>query len=330
MSTPAGARSISAALLATSLVAAPQALQKYTYEQVHFGNIPVELTFYTADEEAGFEAALAAFQRVKELAAAMSDYALDPPSPLNRIAAEAPAPVEVPPELFKALSRAISLHAITDGAFDVTAKPFVQLWRTSRKLGELPPKHRVANARRYIDIKSLTLDAERSTAALKRQGMWLDLGGLAKGLIGDEVVALLQRRGVRRCRYRAGGDMVFGDAPPDASGWRVVVPDLLVSDGAGPPTPLTFLAVNSAVSVSGDVYRYVEIDGVRYAHVIDPRTGLGVTNRRVTCVRGRYGVDTDPLATAGIILDEEQWRAALAKVDGAIGHRARAAASTRK
>ena len=70
----------------------------------------------------------------------MSDYALDPPSPLNRIAAEAPAPVEVPPELFKALSRAISLHAITDGAFDVTAKPFVQLWRTSRKLGVLPPK----------------------------------------------------------------------------------------------------------------------------------------------------------------------------------------------
>ena len=103
MRTRAAARALSAALLASSLAAAPQELQKYTYEQVHFGNIPVELTFYAADEKAGFEAALAAFQRIKELAAAMSDYELDPPSALNRIAAEAPRPVQVPKELFAAL-----------------------------------------------------------------------------------------------------------------------------------------------------------------------------------------------------------------------------------
>ena len=318
----AAARALSAALLASSLAAAPQELQKYTYEQVHFGNIPVELTFYAADERAGFEAALAAFQRVEELAAAMSDYELDPPSALNRIAAEAPRPVPVPKELLSALQRAIELHAVTGGAFDVTAKPFVQLWRTSRKLGALPPKHRIANARRYVDISALKLDPEARTAALAKQGMWLDLGGLAKGLIGDEVIALFKRRGIPRCRYRAGGDMVFGDAPPNADGWRVVVPDLLVDEDGEGPQPLTFLASNSAASVSGDVYRYVEIDGVRYAHVIDPRTGLGVTNRRVTCVRGPRGVDTDPLATAGLVLEEQAWRAALARVDGATGRRA--------
>lgn len=316
------ALALSAALLVSPLAAAPQELKKYTYEQVHFGNIPVELTFYTADERAGFEAALAAFQRVKDLAAAMSDYELDPPSALNRIAAEAPRPVPVPKELFAALQRAIELHAVTGGAFDVTAKPFVQLWRTSRKLGALPPKHRIANARRYVDISALKLNPDVRTAALAKQGMWLDLGGLAKGLIGDEVIALLKRRGIPRCRYRAGGDMVFGDAPPNADGWRVVVPDLLVDEDREGPQPLTFLASNSAASVSGDVYRYVEIEGVRYAHVIDPRSGLGVTNRRVTCVRGSRGVDTDPLATAGLVLDERRWRAALARVDGATGHRA--------
>ena len=317
------ARWFSAALLASSLVAAPQEFKKYTYEQVHFGNIPVELTIYAAEEKAALDAALAAFQRVKQLAAMMSDYALDPPSPLNRIAAEAPKAVQVPAELFAALQRGVALHAITDGAFDVTAKPFVQLWRTSRKLGALPPKHRIANARRYVDVRALALDAEHTTAALKRQGMWLDLGGLAKGLIGDEVVALLQRRGLTSCRYRAGGDMVFGDAPPGKGGWRVVVPDLLVRLEDGAQKPLTFLAANSAASVSGDVYRYVEIDEVRYAHVIDPRTGLGVTSRRVACVRGRRGADTDPLATAGMILDDDAWRAALAKVPGTLGHLAR-------
>ena len=320
MRTRTAARALSAALLASSLAAAPQELQKYTYEQVHFGNIPVELTFYAADEKVGFEAALAAFQRVKELAAAMSDYELDPPSALNRIAAEAPRPVPVPKELFAALQRAVELHAITGGAFDVTAKPFVQLWRTSRKVGALPPKHRIENARRYVDISSLALDQQARTAALTKQGMWLDLGGLAKGLIGDEVVSLFKRRGISRCRYRAGGDMVFGDAPPGTEGWRVVVPDLQKNGPEGEPAaPLSFLAANSAASVSGDVYRYVEIDGVRYAHVVDPRTGLGVTTRRVTCVRGRRGVDTDPLATAGLVMTSAEWQAALAKVPGASG-----------
>ena len=309
-----------AALLTLPLTAAPQELKKYTYEQVHFGNIPVELTLYTADKHAGFEAALAAFQRVKDLAAAMSDYELDPPSALNRIAAEAPRPVPVQKELFAALQRAIELHAVTGGAFDVTAKPFVQLWRTSRKLGALPPKHRIANARRHVDISALKLDTKARTAALAKQGMWLDLGGLAKGLIGDEVIALFKRRGIARCRYRAGGDMVFGDAPPDSDGWRVVVPDLLVSGPDGAKAPLSFVASNSAASVSGDVYRYVEINGARYAHVIDPRTGMGVTERRVACVRARHGVDTDPLATAGLVLDEDRWRAALARLPGAEGY----------
>ncbi len=314
-------RALAASTLLTCCAAAgQQGPQRFTYEQVHFGNIPVELSLYCDDAKRAAAAADAAFTLVAELDAMMSDYALDPPSPLNRIAAEAPAPVEVPAPLMFALTRAVSMHSVTGGAYDLTAKPFVQLWRSSRKLGELPPRHRVANARRYVDVTALRLDAEASTASLQKQGMWLDLGGLAKGMIGDEVVALLRRRGVARCRYRAGGDMVFGDPPPGADGWRVTVPDLVVEREDGAAAPLTFLASNSAASVSGDVYRYVEIGGVRYAHVIDPRSGLGVTDRRVACVRGPRGVDTDPLATAGLILDEQQWRAALGKVPGVRGH----------
>ena len=314
-----------AALLATQLyAAAPQEPQKFTFEKVHFGNIPVELTLYADDAKVAADAAQAAFDRIAALSAMMNDYALDPPSPLNRIAAESPKPVPVPAELLAALQRAVAMHAVTEGAFDVTAKPFVQMWRSSRKVGKLPPKHRLANARRYVHVQALVLDADKATAQLKKQGMWLDLGGLAKGMVGDEVVALLKKRGIPRCRYRAGGDMVFGDAPPGQQGWRVTVPDLLVAGKTDEkPAPLTFTIQNGAASVSGDVYRFVEIDGVRYAHVIDPRTGLGVTDRRVTCVRGRRGIDTDPRATAGLILDDAAWRKALAKVPGCRGDRAR-------
>jgi thiamine biosynthesis lipoprotein len=207
------------------------------------------------------------------------------------------------------------MHDITDGAFDVTAKPYVQLWRVSQRLGELPPVDRLRRAAGLVDIAALELSPSASTARLARGGMWLDLGGLAKGLIGDEVVRLLRASGIPRCRFAAGGDMVFGDAPPGREGWTVRVPDFPL-DGGG---VLTLTAENEAVSVSGDVFRLVEIDGVRYAHVIDPRTGLGVTERRIACVRGPRGLDTDPLATAGLILEEEAWREALARVPGCQG-----------
>ncbi len=301
------------------VVAPPPELLRCHYEDVQFGNVPVELTFYAADRVAADRAAAAAFARIAELSAMMSDYALDPPSPLNRIAALAPAPVEVPPQLFAALELGVAAHALTDGAFDITAKPFVQLWRVSRRVGELPPAERLARARKFVGIAGLELDPEAGTARLARQGMWLDLGGVAKGLVGDEVVALLRARGFPRCRYHAGGDMVFGDPPPGEEGWLVEVPDLRVSGPDGAPKSLSFHIASGAASVSGDVYRFVEIDGVRYSHVIDPRTGLGVTDHRIACVRGRRGADTDPLATAGLVMAEDGWRAALRR-GGCEGH----------
>ncbi len=299
-------------------VAFAQPSSRFEFEEVHFGNIPVKLTLYARDCLHAKTAARMAFARVAELSAMMSDYAFDPPSPLNRIAAESSQAVQIPPELFRGLARAVDHHRFTGGAFDITAKPFVQLWRVSRRLGELPPGQRLQQTKALVDIAALELDPSASTARLARVGMWLDLGGLAKGMIGDEVVRLLRGQGVMSCRYHAGGDMVFGDAPPGRQGWKVQVVDFPVDDAAGGGT-LTFWACNSAVSVSGDVFRFVEIDGVRYAHVIDPRTGLGVTKRRIACVQGLRGIDTDPLATAGLILDEASWRAALAKVPGCRG-----------
>ena len=296
-----------------------QSLSRFVFVEDHFGAIPVELTLYASDASRAQAAARAAFARISELSSMMSDYAYDPPSPLNLIAARAPAAVPVPPLLLEALARGVDHHRFTAGAFDITAKPYVQLWRVSWRLGELPPEDRLRRAARLVDIDALELDRSASTARLTKEGMWLDLGGLAKGLIGDEVVRLLREQGVAICRYHAGGDMVFGDAPPGQSGWLVRVTDLALGDEHGPGDVLELRESNSAVSVSGDQFRFVEIEGQRHAHVIDPRTGLGVTTRRVACVRGARGVDTDPLATAGLILDEGRWREAIAQVPGCQG-----------
>lgn len=294
-------------------------LSRHSFVEIRFGNIPVELTLYARDAATARDAARIAFRRVIELAAMMDDYALDPPSPLNRIAAEAPSTVAVPPELMTVLERSKALHRETEGAFDVTAKPFVQLWRVSRRLGELPPPDRVRRAADFVDIDGLKLDHDAGTARLAREGMWLDLGGIAKGFIGDEVVRLLRERGVPICRYHAGGDMVFGDAPPGLPGWPVHVSDLRLEDGSEDGGTLAFFACNAAASVSGDLFRAVEIDGKRYAHVIDPRSGVGVTERRIACVRGPRGIDTDALSTAGLILDASAWQRSIARVAGCRG-----------
>ena len=97
------------------------------------------------------------------------------------------------------------------------------------------------------------------------------------------------------------------------------VADFHVGDAEPPAETLSFWTCNAAASVSGDVCRFVEIDGVRYSHVIDPRTGLGVTARKLACVCGPRGIDTDALATAGVILDASAWQRALARVPGCRG-----------
>jgi thiamine biosynthesis lipoprotein len=319
-----------AALRHADAAARPLGLARHHFVEPRFGGIPVELTLYAGDADSARGAARAAFARIDELAAQMDDYALDPPSPLNRIAEAAPDAVPVAAELLVVLARAKALHRETHGAFDVTAKPFVQLWRVSQRLGELPPPERLRRAAELVDIDALELDLAAGTARLARQGMWLDLGGIAKGYIGDEVVRLLRARGVPICRYHAGGDMVFGEAPPGLPGWPVHVPDLVLDPVTGggertTPTALAFFAADSAASVSGDVFRHAEIEGKRYAHVIDPRSGLGVTGRRIACVRGPRGIDTDPLATAGLILAPGEWQSALEAVTCCRGVAARAA-----
>lgn len=322
------------ALRRADAAATPLGLARHRFVEPRFGGIPVELTLYASDADSARAAARAAFARLDDLAAQMDDYALDPPSALNRIAEAAPDAVPVAPELLVVLARAQALHRETHGAFDVTAKPFVQLWRVSQRLGELPPPERLRSAADFVDIDALELDPTAGTARLARQGMWLDLGGIAKGYIGDEVVRLLRARGVPICRYHAGGDMVFGEAPPGLPGWPVHVPDLVIDqvldqmpEGGerATPTALAFFAADGAASVSGDVFRHVEIEGKRYAHVIDPRSGLGVTERRITCVRGPRGIDTDPLATAGLILAPDEWQRALETVTGCHGVAARRA-----
>lgn len=267
--------------------------------------VVARILLYAPDESAAREAARAAFARVAALDSVMSDYR--PGSELMRLSARSGGPpVRVSGELFHLLSLADSLSRLSDGAFDVTAGPLVRLWRAVRRTGTLPTEAERREAMSRVGWRHLHLDSAARTVRLDRPGMLLDLGGIAKGYAAQEAVRTLADRGVSRALVEMGGDLVAGAPPPGRRGWRVRI------ESPGSTAPDSLLLAHAALSTSGDTEQFVEIDGVRYSHVVDPATGLGLRTRVVATVLAPDGATADALSTLLTVLDPARGRALLA------------------
>jgi FAD:protein FMN transferase len=270
--------------------------------QLHMG-MPVHLRVYAPDEEAGRLACRAAFERIAELNQILSDYETD--SELSGLVRQAGAgPVHVSDELFTVLAASKRLAQQTDGLIDPTAAPVIRLWRRARKGQRLPDPVAVHEALGRIGHEQLRLNAADQTAELLLPGMQLDLGAIAKGYVGDEALSVLRDFHLTRAMFEAGGDMVFGDPPPGETGWLV-----------RPETPHLHdhTLANVAAATSGDTVQFVEIDGRRYGHIIDPRTGEPVTTQQVCLVVAPAGLMADPLATLGTLMPSREFQAFIAK-----------------
>jgi FAD:protein FMN transferase len=263
----------------------------------------VELTLYAPEEGVANEAAKAAFARIEELNRILSDYQSDSEAMrLCRTAGHGET-VRVSRELFEVLEKSTSLSAQTDGAFDSTVGPLVKLWRTARRQRKLPNAEQLAAARILVDWRSVHLDADKRTVELRAAGTLLDFGGIAKGYIAEEARAVLRGRGIRQCLVAVAGDIAAGDPPPDSDGWKIGLAPLDKPDG--PPSRLLRL-VNCSISTSGDAFQFVEIEGVRYSHIVDPKTGLGLTRRSSVTVIAPDGASADGLATAVSVLGPDK------------------------
>jgi thiamine biosynthesis lipoprotein len=190
------------------------------------------------------------------------------------------------------------LAQATDGAFDITVGPLVQLWRTARNTKQLPSPQDIETAKSLVGYQKIQLNEADQTVKLPTPGMKLDLGGIAKGYAGDHAIQVLKDHGIASALYEAGGDIVVSNPPPDMQGWRVA----LQHSGDKMPSELTI--ANCAVSTSGDTEQFVEISGKRYSHVVDPKTGVGLTNRSMATVQAPQGIHTDALSTALTIIGE--------------------------
>lgn len=277
----------------------------FEFTQVHMG-LPVRILLHASDERRAQAAASAAFARIAALDAMMSDYR--PESELRRLESAGRQWTPVSPDLLEVLTAAVSIARATDGAFDPTIGPLVALWRESRKTGKLPASAALESARELVGWRHIEIDRSAGAVRLAKDGMRLDLGGIAKGYILQEALRLMRMKGHGRVLIESGGDIVVGSGPPGLPGWRISAPgaDDVFRQRASQLT-------NAALATSGPGEQFVEIDGTRYSHIVNPRTGLGMTNQVTARVIARDAAAADALATALTVVGPQGSQAILEK-----------------
>ena len=284
-------------LLAGCRTAPPAPLARYEFTEPHMGTL-WHITLYAPDAASASNGVRAAFARVTTLDRIMTDY--DPDSELERLR-KSPfgVPVPVSDDLFAVLQRAQAFSRQTRGAFDITVGPSVQLWRRARRQRELPDPDRLAAAHRAVGFEKLKLDPRARTATLLVENMRLDLGGIGKGWGADAALRVLRERGLPRALVAASGDLAIGDPPPGQPGWRVGIGAL----DAGPSALAQRITLrNAGVSTSGDTEQFVELNGVRYSHIVDPRTGVALTNHIQATVIADCATHSEGLTKAICVL----------------------------
>lgn len=268
-----------------------ESLTRYEYTQIHMGT-QVRMAVYADSKEKAERACTAAYNRIAELEQVCSDYR--PTSELMRLCTKAGGnAIPVSEDLFIVLEKAQEVAKQSRGAFDITVGPLVQLWRTARRTQVFPNDADLKTAKKLVGWRNVVLDKKARTVRLKREGMRLDLGGIAKGYACDAAQTVLKANGIHIALVEAGGEIVVSDAPPNTQGWSIEITN---------PDPQRNREVrvftNAAISTSGDSEQFVEFNGKRYSHVVDPRTGLGLTTRTTVTIIGTNGMTTDALATA--------------------------------
>jgi len=224
------------------------------------------ITFYCQDSLIGKKIAAKAWRLVDDLNMVFSDYEEFSEVTLLSKSAGSSNWIKVSDPLWEVLEMSQDLSVKSDGAFDITIGPLSKLWRRAFRRNMLPQAEDVAEAKSSVNYKWLHLDKENQSVLLEKTNMRIDLGGIAKGYIIDQVFDFFEAQGIEEVLIDGGGDLYVGANSPEGIPWEVAI-------GSAEHTKENYEF--RGVASSGDYYRYLESEGVRYSHIIDPRTGYG-------------------------------------------------------
>jgi thiamine biosynthesis lipoprotein len=258
----------------------------------------VTVWLWTADERGAAQAAEAVFNEMKRLDLEMSNW--KPDSDVSKVnTAAGVKPVQVSEETFAVIARAVDVSRRSNGVFDITIEAFRGVWKFDEDMDRsLPDPAEVKQRLALVNWKDIALDPRKHSVFLRRTGMAITLGGIAKGYAVDRCVAILRARGFTDFMMQAGGDMYIAGRK-DNEPWVVGI-----RDPRGPTNTMFAVAPieDHSFSTSGDYERGFVKDGVRYHHIIDTRTGQPAHASRSVTVRARDAFTADAWSKVMFIL----------------------------
>lgn len=295
-------------LLINSLTA--QNLQRFEFSHPQMGT-QFKIIIYSSTSFKVQKTTNQCIKRINQLNAILSDY--DSVSEISRLSATSGTgkKVKVSPELWTVLKQSNFYAKKSKGAFDSTIGPLSKLWRSMFRKQEIFNGVKINTAKAKVGFRKIKFHPFSKRVRLIQKGMRLDVGGIAKGFTVDEVVKILKRNGFTQFLVDGGGDIYVGNPPPDQLGWKI---NITIENSVGKKEEKILELENTALAASGDTYRFLEWKGKRYSHIIDPRTGYGIIDKKIVTVQAKTCMQADAIASTLSVLNKEEQSSFLKKM----------------
>ena len=270
---------------------------RYEYKTYKMGT-EINLIFYEYDKDKATAIVDVVLKRINELERELSNYIVN--SEVNKLCNQFNVDVKVSDDLYDILSLANTISTQTEGAFDITSAPYIDLWKKAIKTKKIPTNEELLALNKRVGYQNIEFPSLKNTIRLKRKKMQIDLGGIGKGFTADQVLKTLEIYGVKSALIDVGGDLSVSSPPPKKEYWEV---SFSYFDKNKNEVVKKIKLKNQSVATSGDLFQYVEIDGSRYSHIVDPtNNGMALKNSYQVTVIASNGAYADGYATALSVL----------------------------
>ena len=210
-------------------------------------------------------------------------------------------PIKVDKELFDLIERSIAISTLTNGAFDISYASMDRIWNYDGSMREMPSEEEISNSIKKVGYQNISIDKEAQTVFLKLKGMKIGFGAIGKGYAADKAKALLIEKGVKAGIINASGDLNAWGKQADGSDWMVAITNPLNKNKV-----FSWLPINdSAIVTSGNYEKFISFDGIRYSHIIDPRTGYPSTGIISTSIMTSNAELADAISTSVFVMGVE-------------------------
>ncbi len=275
-----------------------KSLKKYKCELVLMGS-RFEITALSENENLATAASDAAIKEIKRIEKLISSWDLKSQTSAININAGI-KPVKVDSELYNLIYRSNKISKLTKGVFDISFTSIDKIWKFDGSMTQMPSALEVENSVKLIDYQKIILNPDLKTVFLKEKNMKIGFGAIGKGYAANRAKKIMESMGIKNGVVNAGGDLISWGKQVDGQDWSIAI-----TDPKDKNKTIGWLNIsNQAVVTSGNYEKYVEFDGIRYSHIINPKTGMpakGIKSVTIICLDAELA---DALATSVFILGE--------------------------